>query len=254
MSENPSNKMDWKICFICQNKQATTGLRSTNDGWRKLAEQLLKFKEVGGVLRTDLDKIENVDELYSCLQENKAVYHKNCYNEHRDDKIQRLKKSLEKASSSSLTQVGSPQTRPKRSGEWNLGDLRCSICGDEDVLNNLHMAAEVKIQKSGVSPVDHLKQKTDEWKELAKTPGYETLYSMIVMGDLKSNEIFYHNKCWTKLKRDAQKFSSAQKSQEKNKTFDFKMNYCLRKIYHELYENLYIYIYSLSTLARQYSS
>ena len=96
------------------------------------------------------------------------------------------------------------------------------------------MPAEVKIQKSGVSPSDHLKQKTDEWKELA---GYERLHSMIVMGDLKSNEIFYHNKCWTKLKRDAQMFSSGKHSEEKNETFDFKLNYHFRKIYHQLFDN-----------------
>ena len=90
-----------------------------------------------------------------------------------------------------------------------------------------------------MSPSDHLKQKTNEWKELAKTPGYEQLHSMIVMGDLKSNEIFDHNKCWKKLKRDAQMFLPGQNSEEKNKTFYFNLNYCFRKIYHQLYENLY---------------
>ena len=83
-------------------------------------EKLLKFKEVDGVLRTELGNFENVDALYLCLclQKNKVVYHKNCHSEYRDDKIQRLKKSLEKAHSSSSEQINSPQSRPKRLGEF----------------------------------------------------------------------------------------------------------------------------------------
>ena len=62
----------------------------------------------------------------------------------------------------------------------------------------LGMAAEAK----GVDTKEYLKTKTEEWKKLAKTPGYANLDARICIGDFKSNEICYHLKCWTKLKRD----------------------------------------------------
>ena len=52
------------------------------------------------------------------------------------------------------------------------------------------MAAEVK-RKSGTEVNEHLKAKTKDWRNLAKTPDYENSHAMICVGDLKSNEIFF---------------------------------------------------------------
>ena len=47
-----------------------------------------------------------------------------------------------------------------------------------------------------------------EWKELVEMPAYENLPYEICVVDLKLNEIFYHNKCWTELKRDAEAYEN----------------------------------------------
>ena len=51
-----------------------------------------------------------------------------------------------------------------------------------------------------------------EWKELVKMPVYESLPYKICVVDLKLNEIYYHNKCWAKLKRDAEAYKTHMES------------------------------------------
>ena len=64
------------------------------------------------------------------------------------------------------------------------------------IMIQLHMAAEAKRKKATeVEGKAHLQQKTKEWRELAETPGYDNLHPKICVGNLKFNEVFYHNKC-----------------------------------------------------------
>ena len=101
------------------------------------------------------------------------------------------------------------------------------------------MAAETK-RKSGADASAYLKAKTEEWQTLAKTPGYEHLDSRLCMGDLRSNEIYYHLKCWMKLKRDfASDNASSSKGEAVSDNLKFKRNFCLRKMYHDVYDSLH---------------
>ena len=43
------------------------------------------------------------------------------------------------------------------------------------------MAAEVK-RKSGTEVNEHMKAKTEDWRNLAKTPGYENLHAKMCGG------------------------------------------------------------------------
>ena len=166
--------------------------------------------------------------MYNFLKNNKALYHKNCYGKYREDK---LKKIILKSND---TKVAETKDLRKRSFDRNLGELQC---GAFDIQKNLYMAAEVK-RKSGTEVNEHLKAKTENWRNLAKTPGYENLHAMICVGDLKSNEIFYHLKCYSKLKRDAKVYTDSER-QVPSDISNFKQNYCLRKVYHNVYETLY---------------
>ena len=85
----------------------------------------------------------------------------------------------------------------------------------------------------------HLQQKTKEWPELAETPGYENLHSKICVGDLKSNEVFYHNKCWVRLKRDSEAYKKGTSQNEFDAILKFKQDYCMRNVYQYVYETLY---------------
>ena len=60
------------------------------------------------------------------------------------------------------------------------------------------------------------------------------------MGDLKSNGIFYHNKCWAKLKRDAETYKNKMVQIDKDDVvLKFRQKYCMRKVYQYVYERLY---------------
>ena len=71
-------------------------------------------------------------------------------------------------------------------------------------------------------------------------PGYENLKAIISTGDLRSNEIFYHLKCFTKLKRDSQRdpIHSDEKVDKSDHFEKFKMNYCFLKVIQFAYEQL----------------
>ena len=134
-----------------------------------------------------------------------------------------------------------------------MGRSRCGICEKDDVPGNLHMAAEIKHLKAGTDPNEYLKQKTEEWLKYAKTPGYESLHATLCLGDLKTNEIFYRNKCWVKSKRDADGYEKRSESQDNNIS-RFKQNYCLRKTYHLVYDMLHEYPTELIELVMYFKS
>ena len=74
----------------------------------------------------------------------------------------------------------------------------------------------------------------------ANTPGYENLQAILSIGDLRSNEIFYHLKYFTKLKRDSQRdlSHSAEKVDKSDHFEKFKMNYCFFKVVQFAHEQL----------------
>ena len=86
-------------------------------------------------------------------------YHKKCYNDYNDNHLQRLKKSL--AIKNDENSFSTKDTRKRSQDNWQLCDLLCAICSENDVYHNLHMAAEVEGKKIRLEPKDHLKQKTD---------------------------------------------------------------------------------------------
>ena len=87
-----SSSMNWSLCCLCQDNLKSAELRSTKDGLQKLSEQLIKFKEAGVVLRETYDDYSDSTSLL--FQKNKAHYHKKCYNDYNDEKLDRLKKSI----------------------------------------------------------------------------------------------------------------------------------------------------------------
>ena len=233
--------MNWSLCCLCQDNLKSAELRSTKDGLQKFSEQLIKFKEAGVVLRETYDHYSDSTSLLEYFQKNKAHYHKKCYNDYNDEKLDRLKKSI-----ASLTNNNTRKDARKRSTDCQLGELRCAICTNYDSLGQLHMVAEAKRKKATeVEGKAHLQQKTKEWWELAETPGYENLHSKICVGDLKSNEVFYHNKCWVKLKRDTEAYKKGTSQNEFDAILKFKQDYCMRNVYqyvYETYENPLTYV------------
>ena len=177
-----NSKIDWTICILCQDPK-NKDLPSADTGLATLSEQLIKFENHGGIIPSEFESFDDESILYNFLQNNKALYHKNCYGKYREDKLKKIISKLNE------TKVAETKDLRKHSLDRSLGDLQCGICGAFDIQKNLFMAAEVK-RKSGTKVNEHLKAKTEDWRNLAKTPGYENLHAMICVGDLKSNEIF----------------------------------------------------------------
>ena len=230
----------WNLCCICQEDLLDHELRSTPTGRESLAKNLIKFRENGAILPSTFNTFIDENSLVSYLETNSASYHKNCFNTYNKNHLDRLKKANAKQKKGNSDQGCSSR---RRSLDRHLGENRCCICSEIDLPDNLHRAAEINIKRSHDFDLKkYIQQKTDEWKELATTPGYENLHSQLCLGDLRTNEMFYHNKCWVKLKRDAEAHikESFRDSFDENVTRFLKV-YCMRKtkqyVYDLLYEN-----------------
>ena len=208
-------------------------VRSTDIGLSKLSGQIVKFNLAGRVSNTVLDSYSDESVLCNLLHSNRACYHKSCYDSYNERSYDRWvsKHTLDSLPSSS-------RSLRKRSHDCILGENRCAICEKLDNPDNLHRAGESAISQE--KEVNYIRDKTDEWIKMANTPGYENLQAILSTGDLRSNEIFYHLKCFTKLKRDSQRDSShfCENIDKSDKFETFKINYCFLKVIQFAYEQL----------------
>ena len=151
---------------MCQNSRKTENFRSTEECLKSLSRQLSKYKQLGGILSDELD-CTDAEQLYLHLKKNKATYHKNCCRNYRDDRLEALRKTQITDYKKTNELLKGSQ---KRSSDWNLGDLKCDICGD-DCHANLHMAAEIKRINTSLEAKEYLKEIPEEWQDLIKMPG-----------------------------------------------------------------------------------
>ena len=197
---------------------------------------IVKFNMAGRVNNNVLDLYTDASVLHMLFLSKHACYHKSSY----DSYNERSYNSWVHSNNISDNKPSTSRPIRKRSHDWILGEYRCAICEKLDNEDNLQRAGESTVGKDKGYPSSYLKNKTVEWKELADTPGYEHLQAILSIGDLRSNEIFYHLKCYTKLKRDSQRDTSC--SGENINKFDnfekFKINYCFLKVIHFAYEQL----------------
>ena len=211
--------IDWKLCFLCQERQSAVDLRSTTEGRTSLASQLIEFKKNGLKIPDAFYTFTDEKELSTHLEQNKASYHKSCF-------LSYSKSRLERARKKSVEEKSVSRNSRQRSANGTLGESRCCICNVLDEVNNLKRAAELNKKRSvEFDPKKYLTEKTKEWKELA---AYENLHSKLCIGDLRANEMFYHLKCWSKLKRDAESHR-IYLEEEKSKTtalLKFREKYC----------------------------
>ena len=122
--------------------QGSGGLRSTDEGLAKLAENLLKFNEVA-CLPTTLLWIKTSFSpcfLLSTLKDNNAKYHHNCASNYNDQKVQRLIDRISKQKSVNSLENSSPGssgvlTRPKRKSTNDIFPIECVFCeeGEKDL-------------------------------------------------------------------------------------------------------------------------
>ena len=67
-----NSKIDWTICILCQDPK-DKDLRSADTGLATLSKQKIKFKNHGGIIRSEFESFDDESILYNFLQNNKAL-------------------------------------------------------------------------------------------------------------------------------------------------------------------------------------
>ena len=84
--------------------------------------------------------------------------------------------------------------------------LSCPICNNEDLSENFHAAGGSYHAKRKVVNVQHNKNLTEKWKEMALNSDNPSLLTLISTGDLATNKIFYHASCYKSMQYKLDKF------------------------------------------------
>ena len=123
------------------------------------------------------------------METNNAVYHKKCYNKFGQKEYSRLlaragKNPCSGANSSSSTII------PHKNTKTELGTELCIFCGERDSTENLCSAGEFHSGRSTNN--QHIQKLTESWSEMGLAIGDLDVHAKLCVGDVRSNEIFYH--------------------------------------------------------------
>ena len=184
--------IDWRYCFICQNKKVPPD-NTTDDGLRTLCENMTEIWNLGeldlewGSMITETS--DGSSDLYGSIKD-KAKFHQKCKNKYDKQKIQRILKKQKQQNQ----EAEHPTKRATRSSyeKHEFGSLFCAICGEKDIVANLHEAgtfhaSDYKVEKS------HNNAFTAQWKTMALKLNKVRLLNLLSSGDIACNELWYHN-------------------------------------------------------------
>ena len=148
-----------------------------------------------------------------------AEYHHKCHIRYSLYNLTRKKKSLQnKNKKAELEQSGvvlhSPMVSNSRafSSSANPNTI-CIICGEDDVIENLHAAEAFHASKSKLN-TEHVMKLTNNWRDIAVYIGDNALVNRLMIGDLGANSSFYDKCCSTNLYN---RFTRKQKEECKGK-------------------------------------
>ena len=178
---------NWDICFICQ--VTTKGnVRSSKDGYKTSAKNILEFhkKEKLG-FHFEIISNRNSD-LLSILTTNKVVYHHNCFSKYTDSKLKHFKEPSKKQKS---TEDENGRKLKRLSAESREKfDLFCCWCSKKNVDDNLVPAWTYRARKL-TTKLDHLKELTAKWIEMATKLNREAVLHLLSSDDVARNEFYY---------------------------------------------------------------
>ena len=187
---------DWSLCCICQSSVDSGSLKV-----EKLADQFLIFWE-NGLLPFDASlvsdgQVHGKPNFKECMLRNNAVYHHDCYSNFSDYKLHIKLKSKKRKLEKSTENAG--PSKSLRSHCENVPSMvMCYICGEEDMLCNLHAAGAKGATKDKLN-YSNVEQQTSKYREMATFLGKKALLSRPMIGDLGANSIFDHLNCYVRL-------------------------------------------------------
>ena len=89
----------------------------------------------------------------------------------------------------------------------------CIICGEHEVTENLHAAKAFHVSKSKLN-TEHVMKLTNNWRDIAVYIGDIALIIRLMIGGLRANSSFYHERCSTNLYNQ---FAKNKKENEREK-------------------------------------
>ena len=190
---------DWTLCVLCQDASTSplvdpsrnSNKACSNQGYKTLAKNLTSFHQLGVVpMGINISRLDDGSGIEQTLINNKAKWHKTCYNSCNEGKVSRAQK---RAASEHFADFQSSPIKSKLRSFTNPGmvDLDqedtniCFFCGRWIDKQDLHKAAtkdlDAKVRKIAT--------------ELRDT----TLIAKLSNGDLTALDAVYHKKRLTAL-------------------------------------------------------
>ena len=112
--------------------------------------------------------------------------------------MQRLVKSHEKSK-----EAESPVTHSSKPDK-KFASLFRAICSEDDFDYNLHGVGSLHATQTDIN-TDNNHELTTKWKNMAAKVGNSSLLNLLAQGDLASNEIYYHRRCYSDMVRYCEK-------------------------------------------------
>ena len=198
-SQQPAGT-NWKLCVICQAVTAEPLISPLNSkrndigkGYQSLAENLVKFDEVGKLPRTlHLDRLNEGQGIEAAMITNKAKWHKTCrlrYNNqmlHRAGKREHQSPEIDDA----------PRKCSRLKSLLMSGGELYFFCGEEGGTDGLHEVTTFQVDQCV--------------RKCAKLTGDSFLLAKLSLGDMVALEAKYHTKCLLALYNRARKVQAAQ--------------------------------------------
>ena len=203
-------KTDWNKCCICQKVtnevlQCPTRAKrhdiKVGQGYSTLSSNIMRFSELGELpVFLELERLDEGSGIETTLINNKAVWHKLCYNNFNTTKLQRAEKRV--IASDSEQENGPAKKYRCRSSFQEMPKDCCFFCG-EGPLESLHEAATM-----------HLDSRV---RKCARDLQDESLLAKLSVGDMVAIDAKYHLQCLVSLYNRASALSTTRKTDESRK-------------------------------------
>ena len=183
-----TSKINWNLCVLCQ--ENGTGLQcpyafksnqaSVGSGYKTLAEQLVKFSELGHMpINVDIKQLDEGDGIEATMMRNHAGWHKICRIKFNQTKLDRLQKRTKEKTSSSVVHTRSSHDC------IDLKDDKCYLCeglaGTEGLHNASTYDVDAKVRRCAIVLED------------------TALLAKLEPGDMIALEAKYHRRCLVNL-------------------------------------------------------
>ena len=133
-----------------------------------------------------------------------AEYHHNSYVRYSSYSWTRKKKSLQNKNKKAEVEQSSAFLRSSMSSNSRGSSSStnpspiCIICGQHEVIENLHAAKAFHVSKSELN-TEHAMKLTNNWRDIAVYIGDNALIIRLMISGLRANSSFYHKRCSTNL-------------------------------------------------------